>query len=122
MGGVGMAQRSNRKPFVNPAFQQGGSECRLDRACIHAGPSASAAFSIKDGAWKQQSGMSMSLPETTQRLECQFGQNDVAILASFAVTNMHPMLACIDIINLELESFGGSQAQAIDNKQEDAEA
>jgi hypothetical protein len=66
--------------------------------------------------------MSMSLPETTQRLECQFGQNDVAILASFAVTNMHPMLACIDIINLELESFSGSQAQAINNKQEDAEA
>jgi hypothetical protein len=80
------------------------------------------AFSIKDGAWKQQSGMSMSLPESTQRLECQFGQNDVAIFAAFAVTNMNPVLACIDIINLELESFSGPQAQAINNKQEDAKA
>ncbi len=64
----------------------------------------------------------MSLPESTQRLECQFRQNDVAILATFAVANMNPVLAGIDIINLELESFSGSQAQAIDNKQEDAEA
>jgi hypothetical protein len=55
-------------------------------------------------------------------LECQFGQNDVAIFAAFAVTNMNPVLVCIDIINLELESFSGPQAQAINNKQEDAEA
>jgi hypothetical protein len=45
----------------------------------------------------------------------------IAILAAFAVANMNSMLSCIDIINLELESFIGSQAQAIDNKQEDAE-
>jgi hypothetical protein len=52
--------------------------------------------------------MSMSLSESTQRLECQFGQNDKAILAAFAVANMNSMLACIDIIDLELESCSGS--------------
>jgi hypothetical protein len=29
---------------------------------------------------------------------------------------MNPVLTCIDIINLELESFSGSQAQALNNE------
>ena len=76
--------------------------------------------SIEDGAWKQQPGMSMGHPEPTRRLECQLRQNHVPILATFAVANVNPVLATTDITNLKLQTFAGSQAQAINHKQEDA--
>ena len=63
---------------------------------------------VEDGAGEQQPGMSMGRPESTQRLECQLWQNHISILSAFAVANVNPVLAAIDITNLELEAFGGS--------------
>jgi hypothetical protein len=52
--------------------------------------------------------MTMGRPESTQRLLRQLGQNHVAIFATFAIANMNPVLAAIDITYLELQAFCGS--------------
>ena len=96
-----MAQRLNRQPLLDTAFLHRGTECSLNRACLHHRRRAFAQGAMGVRAWKEKPGMAMRCPESTQRLERHLRQNHIAILSTLAVANVHPMLGAVHIAHFQ---------------------
>ena len=68
---------------------------------------------------KQEDGVAMHLPETTQEPQRHLRQRHQSIFIAFGIADMDPLALRIDIAHLQPQAFTESQTQAVDSEIEE---
>jgi hypothetical protein len=69
---------------------------------------------------KQQDGMTVALPETTQELVGGRRQRHQAILVALGIADRHALARRIDVGDRQPQAFAQAQAETVEGEEEDA--
>ena len=100
-----MAQRMDADLAMDTASGNGSLHRRLHATTIHRRGRTAHVLGTTDRIRKQPLGMTMRLPELTQRLQRQIRQRNIAVFAALGATNVHAMASPDDIPHLQLQAL-----------------
>ncbi len=114
---VGMPQRMNVRGLFHAAGLEGEAKGPLQRGARHRFGGRGRALAAAAFGRKEQSGMTMSLPELAQELERALGHRNVTIPIALAGADVQQHPLGIDIADLQAQSFPQAQAAGINGAQ-----